>query len=389
MVSVQSSAKRTPNVVRFCLRRRSLFFAPFAGVWTIVLISYQFLLLKRTELVQVDGISASRNVRSSPIIDIVAVGSMLRSDYLQTQSQTFGSHRWVRHFYPVSELNDTDTHCALELTAEQRQKVVDFCTHSDQYTQTYETYWFRKELFRPTSMETGWLCAQKRPIDGLYMALEMYKAGVPIPDYVMIIDDDTFLNINALTKTLQQFFPPHQSHVVAGCKIRTPQALGFIFPLGGMGSFLTRGAIQRILTPMDCQNAAAVGSAFTQWFCWRLEQDPVGEKSFFTNGMSLGDLMYAYASGLPFTRVHEWNRTGFCFHSDHSLGYFFDFYHVGIPDQALEETRPSDKIRERYSFQAIPGIRECDNLHHKCAANSRICHYTNPELMNKLYKHNM
>ena len=414
MVSVLSAVKRTQNAYR--LPRGFLFLSFFAGCW-IVLITCRFSLLQQRSASVVtfhndksissaviesrrqEGMfslwSSCTQDRFVPIIDIVAVGSVVRNNYLEAQSQTFGSHPFVRDFYPISELNDTDTSCALELTTQQRRQVVKFCTFGDKNTQTYETYWFRTDLFGPTNDKTGWLCAQKRPIDGLHIALERYKSEVSIPDYVMIIDDDTFLNIGALAKTFRQSYPPHESHVVAGCTYRRPGVVDFVFPVGGVGSFLTRGAIEKIMTPIHCHKGGLDQSAFIQWACWRLKQDPVGEKSFFTDGMSVGDLMYAYSSGLPYTRVHEWNRTGYCFHSDHTLGYFLNYYHVSVPDHILKQTTPSDEIRKKFSFKTIAGSVEndhngrggdCDNLWEKCTRKSRICHYTNPDQMNRIYK---
>jgi hypothetical protein len=326
------------------------------------------------------------------VLDILAVGSLLRAPYLQAQAETFGSK--VRDFLPVSELNDTDATCATTLTPEQRNRVLDFCTHGDQKTQTFETFFFRTDLFGPTSDKTGWLCAQKRPIDGLHRALERYQAGVPLPDYLLIIDDDTYLYLDALVATFRQAYPPEENHVVAGCSFRRPGIVDFVFPVGGVGSFLTRGALEKLRAPIDC-TAASNKNAFVRWACWRLAQDPVGERAFFTNGMSIADLMYAYSSGLPFTRVEEWNTTGYCFHSDHTLGYFLNFYHVAVPDRVLETTRPTDEVRKQYSFKTIAGSGEqdhngrggdCDNLWDKCTPQSRICHYTHPDQMKKLYR---
>jgi hypothetical protein len=415
MVSVLSSAvKRT----RARVPKSFVIVACFVGCW-IVLITCRFSLLERrsasvTSFHTKQTTRRRRRRRSGvlswlwsshcapdrfvPVMDIVAVGSLSRNPYAQAQQDTFGRHRFVRDFYSISERNDTDATCATELTMEQRRQVLDFCTHGDRSTQTFETFYFRTDLFGPTSEKTGWLCAQKRPIDGLNIALERYKAGVPLPDYVLIIDDDTYLNIDALAETFQQHYPPEENHVVAGCTYRRPGVVDFVFPVGGVGSFLTKGAIEKLLTPLHCASPPPGGTkmdAFTRWACWRLQLDPVGEKAFFHDGMSIGDLMYAYAAQLPFTGVAEWNRTGYCFHSDHTLGYFLNYYHVAVPDRVLEETRPNDEIRKQYPVQTIAGSREkdhngrggdCDNLWEKCTRKSRICHYTNPEQMKRIYQ---
>jgi hypothetical protein len=47
----------------------------------------------------------------------------------------------------------------------------------------------------------GWMCAQKRPVDGLFNVLQNYKdRAMDIPLYLFIIDDDTHINMDSLTK---------------------------------------------------------------------------------------------------------------------------------------------------------------------------------------------
>ena len=328
-----------------------------------------------------------------PNIDIISVGSLSRNDNLDTQKHTFGSHRSVRNFFQITELDDEDKGCFLDLTFEQYQKVISSCKSTKGQSSTSKE--FRTALFRPMNNSTEWLCEQKRPIDGLHQTLEKYKSGqTTIPDYLFLINDDTYLNMDALVKTLEAYYPPGDNHLVAGCTFLGLPKPHFVFPRAGMGAIFTRATIEKIMMPIHCRNADETLNPFVQWTCWRLQQNLFGEALFFKEGMSIGDLMKSYAKELSFTKVDEWRSTGYCFHGDHALGYFFNYYHVSVPDWILAETIPTDKIRKLFSFKKLadsPEERhtgkggECDNAFEKCTAKSRICHYVDAEQMSKLY----
>ena len=103
--------------------------------------------------------------------------------------------------------------------------------------------------------------------------------------------------------------------------------------------------------------------------------------------------MYTYSSDLKYTKSNEWgsrsskntnennNNDGpsFCFHSDQALGYFFGFYHIGVPDHVWLKALPvnitnyhqqdhpvpysmkNDTLRIRYGYREIklPGKATC------------------------------
>ena len=95
--------------------------------------------------------------------------------------------------------------------------------------------------------------------------------------------------------------------------------------------------------------------------------------------------MIQYAAELPFTRIHEWNHTGYCFHSDHTLGYFFDFYHIMLPEGSLKGKTVSDRLRRQSGYEFIEGRQECQHEKDKCTSSARICHYVTPQQMQALY----
>jgi hypothetical protein len=58
--------------------------------------------------------SSLRDAGSSPpgaSMDVISLGSIRRLDYLTGQILTWASHRMVRHFWGLSELQDYDPQC--------------------------------------------------------------------------------------------------------------------------------------------------------------------------------------------------------------------------------------------------------------------------------------
>jgi hypothetical protein len=326
-------------------------------------------------------------------MDIISIGTLTKPHQQAAQERTFGSHFAVRNFYRINELNDTDATCYTNLTLRQVNKAADFCGQRD--GQSYESALIRQKLrpFQEYRKSTGWLCAQKRPIDGLWLVLQRYKSGQERPpSYLVIVDDDTYINMTPLVGTLHNAHSPNAHYILGGCIFHLPRELRFTFPYGGYATILTRKVIENLLKPLYCDNQHDP-DGFTRFACWRLRQNHVGERRFFTDGMSVADLMYSYATGLPFTQVDAWkDGTGFCFHSDQALGYFFGFYHVGIPDHKLEKAAASgevsDKLRRsghHYSYITLGYGNQCDNERDACNDESMICHYQKPSMMDRLF----
>lgn len=319
---------------------------------------------------------------ASTVIDIISIGSLLKQEYQDAQVRTFGQHPSIRDFYRVTEKNDTDSACFTSLTTDQLDYIIDFCANTKD--ESYISSTLRKRLFEPKK-HTGWMCAQKRPLDGLHQVLQRYKNNVTtIPDYLFIIDDDSYLNMDALTADLLHYHPVDKPFAVAGCNFNFLKSSGITFPYGGFGTYLTKAAIQRLIKPFYCDGR----DDHSTLGCWRLNFNAIGEKQFFTEGMSVADLMQTYAAKLPFTDVESWTDTGYCFHSDHALAFFINFYHIPVADGTLALYRkPRDKIRRRNSFVALGGGNgtECLNEKELCSYQHRICHYITPRHMDELY----
>lgn len=328
------------------------------------------------------SVSEKYTVINNTVIDIISIGSLLRRDHQDAQDKTFGKHQFVRNLYRITERNDTDSGCFTSLTSDQLDYIIDFCANTKD--ESYISGTLRKRLFFPKK-QTGWMCAQKRPLDGLHKVLELYRNNVTtIPDYLYIIDDDTYINVDLLTKDLLHFYPVNQSFAVAGCNMNFLKSSGITFPDGGFGTFLTKAAIQRLLQPIYCDGR----DEHSTMACWRLNINALGEKQFFTEGMSVADLMQTYSSKLPFTEVESWTNTGYCFHSDHALAFFINFYHIPLPPGKLAEYgHPRDKMRRRHSFIGLPGGTgiECQNERDVCLRSNRVCHPLSPTRMHQLY----
>jgi hypothetical protein len=336
---------------------------------------------KRSETTTIAKASPAN--KKGTIIDFISIGSLTKPEYQDAQERTFGSHMTVRNFFRITELNDTDATCYSNLTMAQLNSVVDYCKVLDGQSVVSKTLRERLKPFPNHKRNTGWMCAQKRPVDGLRLALQRYESE-PLPSYLIIVDDDSYIHMNSILETLRASHPEEESHLVGGCVFNYPKTLHFTFPYGGHGSILTRKAIENLIRPIYC--GASNPDGFTRHACWRLGHNLVGERQFFWQGMSVADLIFTYSARLPFTGVDEWkNGTGFCFHSDQALGYFLGFYHIAVPDDQFIGN-PNDNLRKRFGFSNMAGGRaECNNEKKRCSTQNRICHYIEPQKMDRLF----
>jgi hypothetical protein len=367
-----------------------------------------------------DGVDREKG--SSITVDIVSVGSITKSDYQTAQQETFRTHPSVRNFYQITEWNDTDTKCHTDLTHSKLHNIIQYCKNPQHRKSISDTSWLLRKLVYHPKNHTGWMCAQKRPIDGLHIALQHYTHNkVPIPHYLLIIDDDTYINMPSLLQILQQNHTdtvsamtttssskipieiPNTPQLITGCRFNYPQREHFLFPFGGFGTILSHTVIRNLIEPIHCTTTTTTNTAttttttsgllgFVQAACWRLQQNLMGELEYFHNGMSIGDLMYEYTKQLSFTEINSWkNGQGFCFHSDHALGYFFGYYHLAVPEEqfilALHNTSIYETLRMNYGYVNLAGPPGgCKHYKRRCSVNSTICHYIPPRQMHTLFR---
>jgi hypothetical protein len=293
--------------------------------------------------------TSSTSFRSPVEIDIISIGSKTRPRYQDAQERTFGSHVAVRDFHRITEDNDFEAECHSTLKVYHIKRIVQFCRNKNSpILDRHPHLKYMKRDFGPFQWinkkpnPTGWMCAQKRPADGFYAVLSSYKdTGKSLPDYLVIMDDDTYVNMNEVSPFLQTAYPANEAYAVAGCMMRSRMLEhNFTIPFGGWGTILSRPAIENFQKPLFCSQyqynsknitlTTAGDGDFASLACWRLSQDPVGEASIFVEGMSVAELMHAYVTRFDYTGVRHWKATsvGFCMHSDWVWGYFVNFYHL-------------------------------------------------------------
>ena len=257
-----------------------------------------------------------------PVVDILSIGSQRRPDYLQAQAETFGAHPVIRHFRTATEVNDTEQDCASNLTDFQITKISNYCKDMNRFADAPDSeYSFLKmradKYFGPETLldkpnPAGWLCAQKRPMDGMYELISSYPKN-DFPDYLIVMDDDTWVNMDVFLRTLQSNFTIDRPLLVAGCRISSRRGeRHFKFPYGGWGYTFTKSLLEAMTKPRHCPPEHADDSEF----CERLALNNAGEREVFLDGMSALELMYQYAHHQRMTDIDNWTRAGFCMYSE-------------------------------------------------------------------------
>jgi|UniRef100_A0A8J9X684 hypothetical protein len=336
-------------------------------------------------------------------IDIISVGSHARPIYQEAQERFFGPKDSVRNFFRITEEDDTEADCSSKLTTSQLEKVVTFCKSRSRvlgeeffHLKQMATHYARVQWLNKKANAIGWLCAQKRPFDGLVKALGAYRAQ-GTPDYLLVLDDDSWVNIDQLEVSLPSMYPAKTPYAVAGCMLRSRvREHNFTFPYGGWGMIFSRSAIENLMKPLFCNNPTdRIEDEFLRLACWRLSENSIGEQKVFREGMSVAQLMHAYVTDQPYQQVDSWNSVGYCLHSDWVWGYFANFYHISVHantpyfSQVLEDRLQGFNGSEIYTGRRTPANdqlrRECRNEgDDMCTKNSNICHYVTPQHMEKL-----
>lgn len=343
------------------------------------------------------AVLAERGIQPGVTIDIVSTGSRARPGLQAAQERTFATHVSVRHFFRVDERNDTEADCSERMTNETLYQIVDHCRRRSSWLNEHypELFRMRKNYagygyLKDKSNPTGWMCAQKRPIDGLVSALRSTES---LPDYLIILDDDTWLNMNHVVPFLLREYPIHTPFVIAGCMMRWNVIMhNFTIPFGGFGTFYNRAALIRFTKPIHCPS----DDEFSRHVCQTVNANRVGEGPLFRNGMSVVDLMYAYVQRQPYLDVANWDEVGFCMHSDWALSYFINFYNIPIhavhpkmikvPHDRLRGYNDSALYIGRQNARAVANLKECKHSSDdNCDENAHICHYVTAGKMDALH----
>ena len=363
-------------------------------------------------------------------IDIISIGSQSahRWDYTTTQFRTWASHPSRRYFFSATELSDFDTQCASRMSDQDVSDHVAKCHSKFQYdqnkfplwrnnlTNNFSTVYARLEWLSGFPDPKGWICAQKRFGTTLAKVLMLYQRSnfywhenieknnvtsfeSVLPDYLIITDDDTYINLEHVEEYIlrqpnilqertgisqeQSIIPTQQTPIVlAGCRVRFHvHIVNFTFPFGGFGTFFSKASLERLVLPIFCEDVDE--DDFIRDSCNRLKPSNalIGESHFFSEGMSLAELLHAYLK----------NTERFCLHGDWILGYFANFYNIsrhvvhGVAnwfdnriDDIAEARLHSFMDGDIYNRKTVPG--QCVN-DKKCPPNSTICHHINASVI--------
>jgi len=337
--------------------------------------------------------------------DILSIGSSIQLGLLHAQASTFGHNTLVGYFVAATENDDANPWCAGDLSLNKVVEKLSVCKMRwKENSRNPLMSAFRKNIARKQWLEkkknpVGWYCAQSRPPLALAKLLRHYRLSYEkngeksLPLYLLLIDDDTYIDMGILHQYLFSFskkvrldneVSPHEPVVYAGCRIRWPiHEVNFTFPYGGHGLFFSRGALLRLIQPLFC-NFSAVG--YEKEACRRFDDESSGlseEISLFRPGMSVGDLMGEYSA----------SRQN-CLHSDWNTGYFINFYNVSKHATAdgtwfTENERMKDVKEARLHSLGSSELYNVRNpsgncVHEgntKCPPGSIVCHRLTAEDM--------
>jgi hypothetical protein len=378
-----------------------------------------------------------------PIIDVISIGSVTRMGLMEVQRRTWASatryqsRPILRHFWAIHEDNvdpdddDDDTTCYNDLTVEDVMNISNWCrdrymhNHTKRYLQVkYNStagsirssrHYKMTDTLQPSSWvmsqwikhfgynkwlakksnPVGWLCAQKRFAKGLAAVLKQYQRGgeYSIPDYVLLVDDDTYVNVDLLLQNELKDRNPMEPYVGAGCRVRIEMDASPIttFAFGGLGHVLSKASIERFTRPIHCSSEAK--SEFESKVCSTISQDLIGEQRFFYDGMSVAELMDTRARAEAYLQFQQW-QDGFCFHGDHYLAVMIHLYGI-LSTSVTEEDltiMQAMKDSEIIIMSKNETIRKgnCWNEYDHCdPKTSVVCHYQTPQQMIALHEAKM
>ena len=325
----------------------------------------------------------------APVVDILSIGSKRRLELLKAQQQSFGSHISVRHFFNATEDDDADPHCEETLSEDNVFEVGKFCKRKpwDPEAQSFMRHmknrfaniaWLKRKENAP-----GWMCAQRRPVHGLYKALQFFRTNDErnsnnnLPDYLILMDDDTYYNIDAALEDLVQDTTPDIPLVTAGCLVREPiHEFNFTFGFGGFGIIFNKASLEYMMKPIQCPKDTAL--------CARIQENQLGEAAVFKDGMSLVGLMEAHAENEPYRTVANWTN-GYCLHSDWTIGYYVNYYQISrhtVKDHHYDDV-PQSRIeiwRDSELYRSPKGFCQNSEAEH-CQPDSVACHYITANAM--------
>ncbi len=374
-------------------------------------------------------LNRDHTIQPGPKIDILIIGSRHQLQKAQVQNETWGSHPSRRHFFLATEYDDHDIHCEQNYTiADLKKEVQRSCKGSgldislkaprtlrDMFLGKFSGIKWLMQQKKPV----GWYCAMRRPSIGLAKVTHLYRdIGLDhLPDYLFIVDDDSYVNLDHITEILinqpqrleakgisqeHSAIPTHDTPVVwTGCRVRWPvHQVNFTFGYGGFGYFFSKNSLERLLRPLHCDStvvstttpplegkeSAPEMSSYVKDACIRLKPENalIGEDRFFNSGMTLIDVWNAMTQMNPFCMHADWiygyfvNHNNISRHTVHSngLNWFDDRFH-DLPESRLHALKGDSE-----SYGKQEGLCVYDG---HCEQNATICHHMNETKMRNIH----
>lgn len=310
-----------------------------------------------------------------PVVDVVSIGSISRLDFLMAQVESWASHRSMRHYWGFSELNDFDPECTSSAPAQEVAAYVESCRafHSADGNGFFASYYGKTEGGRDRAHSPGWLCAQRRPGRAFGWLHSQYTGGTEPPDYLLVVDDDSYVDVPHLLHLLNWHREQRQQRatVLAGCLFQAGEdsPLPFDISYGGFGTILDKKTITQLSTPIYCRNYVS-----DQFVCDKINKNAVGEAPIFKDGMTLFHLFYLYSS-----------IQNFCYHSDWMLAYVLEHYvHSDIDSghyaESVSDAKLSPTLIPIQAYPSCGNITDAGNTR-PCSMDSITCHNLDPQDM--------
>lgn len=269
-------------------------------------------------------------------IDILTIGSKLNEDLPQMQHETFAQHYSIRTFIVATENDDPDPFCYQNISREEIEEHARKCRSKKFWRVQMKSYNllthnFRKLYARPEWLRTknniqGWFCAIKRQDYAFLKYMNLLKeSGIPLPNYLMVIDDDTYLNVHHIENYLKNSegnsnVPRSTEPVIfAGCRVRHPvNEMKWTFPFGGWGIYLSEGALKKWMRSIRCEENKNENIEICRLYKNPSKSDiTIGEGKYFLNGMNLNEVFKRYLE-----------QEEYCLHGDWFYGYIANFLNI-------------------------------------------------------------